>query len=55
MTAQGLVGNIMFVSKGSSQVLMLTDSRRAVGALVQRSREPGFIGIVEGYTEKPAT
>ncbi|NMB41730.1 MAG: rod shape-determining protein MreC [Firmicutes bacterium] len=52
VTAQGLVGNIMFVSKGSSQVLMLTDSRRAVGALVQRSREPGFIGIVEGYTEK---
>jgi rod shape-determining protein MreC len=52
VTSQGLVGNILFVSRNSSQVLMLTDSRRAVSALVQRSREPGFIGIVEGYPEK---
>ena len=52
VTSQGLVGNVMFVSKDSSQVMMLTDSRRAVGALVQRSREPGFIGVVEGYPEK---
>lgn len=52
VTAEGLVGNIIFVSRNSSQVLMLTDSRRAVSALVQRSREPGFIGIVEGYPEK---
>lgn len=52
VTAEGLVGSVMFVSRNSSQVLMLTDSRRAVSALVQRSREPGFIGIVEGYPEK---
>lgn len=52
VTSRGLVGNIYFVSKNSSQVLMLTDSRRAVSALVQRSREPGSIGIIEGYPEK---
>ncbi|MGI6319294.1 MAG: rod shape-determining protein MreC [Firmicutes bacterium] len=52
VTSQGLVGSIYYASKNSSQVLMLTDSRRAVSALVQRSREPGSIGIVEGYPEK---
>lgn len=52
VTTQGLVGNIFFVSQNSSRVLLLTDSRRAVSALVQRSREPGFVGIVEGYPEK---
>jgi len=52
VTSQGLVGNVLFVSRNSSQVLMLTDSRRAVSALVQRSREPGFVGIVEGYPER---
>lgn len=51
VTAEGLVGSVMLVSRNSSQVLMLTDSRRAVSALVQRSREPGFIGIVEGYAQ----
>jgi rod shape-determining protein MreC len=52
VTSQGLVGSIYYVSKNSSQVLMLTDSRRAVSALVQRSRDPGSIGIIEGYPEK---
>lgn len=52
VTAQGLVGNIFLVSQHSSRVLMLTDSRLAVSALVQRSREPGFVGIIEGYPEK---
>jgi rod shape-determining protein MreC len=52
VTSEGLVGSVFFVSKNSSRVLMLTDSRRAVSALVQRSREPGFIGIIEGYPEK---
>jgi rod shape-determining protein MreC len=52
VTSQGLVGSVYFVSQNSSQVLMLTDSRRAVSALVQRSREPGSIGIVEGYPQK---
>ncbi len=52
VTNQGLVGNIFFISRNSSRVLLLTDSRRAVSALIQRSREPGFVGIIEGYPEK---
>ena len=48
VTPEGLVGNILNVSPSSSQVLLLTDSRRAVSAIVMRSREPGDIGIVEG-------
>lgn len=52
VTSQGLVGNVFIVSQNSSRVLMLTDSRLAVSALVQRSREPGFVGIIEGYPEK---
>lgn len=48
ITSQGLVGNILKVSRTSSRVLLLTDSRRAVSALVMRSREPGDVGIVEG-------
>ncbi len=51
VTSEGLVGNIYFVSRNSSKVLLLTDSRRAVSALVQRSREPGTVGIVEGFPE----
>lgn len=51
ITSQGLVGNILTVSKSSSRVLLLTDTRRAVSALVVRSREPGNIGIVEGFSE----
>ena len=52
VTSEGLVGNVFFVSQNSCRVLMLTDSRRAVSALVQRSREPGSVGIIEGYPEK---
>ncbi len=51
LTSEGLVGNIYFVSRNASKVLLLTDSRRAVSSLVQRSREPGTVGIVEGYPE----
>ncbi len=50
ITSQGLIGNILKVSRNSSQVLLLTDSRRAVSALVARSREPGTIGVVEGFS-----
>jgi rod shape-determining protein MreC len=48
ITSEGLVGNIQRVTPASSQVLLLTDSRRAVSAMVMRSREPGDIGIMEG-------
>ncbi len=52
VTAEGLVGNVFQVSRNSSRVLLLTDSRRAVSILVQRSRDPGTAGIVEGYPEE---
>jgi rod shape-determining protein MreC len=47
VTSEGLVGSIYSVSHISSQVLLLTDSRPAVSAFVQRSREPGQVGVVE--------
>lgn len=52
VTSDGLVGNVAKVSRNSAQVLLLTDSRRAVSALIQRTREPGTVGIVEGYPEE---
>jgi len=52
VTAEGLVGNVFQVSRNTSKVLLLTDSRRAVSILVQRSRDPGTAGIVEGYPEE---
>lgn len=52
ITSEGLVGNVAKVSRNSAQVLLLTDSRRAVSALIQRTREPGAVGIVEGYPEE---
>ncbi len=53
ITYQGLVGMISSVSPHSSQVILLTDPRLAVSAIVQRSREAGVIGIVESYPKSP--
>lgn len=53
VTSEGLVGNVLSVSPIASQVLLLTDARRAVSAIVQRSREPGEVGIVENAPEIP--
>lgn len=53
VTGNGLVGNVEAVSPLSSQVLLLTDPKRAVGSLVQRSREPGFVGIVDSDPHRP--
>lgn len=53
VTSEGLVGNVLAVSPISSQVLLLTDARRAVSALVQRSREPGQVGVVENDPANP--
>jgi rod shape-determining protein MreC len=43
VTNQGLVGSIFTVAPNSSQVLLLTDPRRGVSAMVQRSRDPGVV------------
>ncbi len=53
ITGQGLVGMISSVSPHSSQVILLTDPRLAVSAIVQRSREAGVVGIVESYPKSP--
>jgi rod shape-determining protein MreC len=53
VTSDGLVGSILSVTPVSAQVLLLTDSRRAVSALVQRSRDPGEVGIVESAPGRP--
>lgn len=49
----GLVGNVISVSRNSSKVLLLTDSRRAVSGVVRDSRDSGVIGFVEGSVEQP--
>ncbi len=49
----GLVGSIISVSRNSSKVLLLTDSRRAVSGVVRDSRDSGVIGFVEGSVEQP--
>ncbi len=53
VTNQGLVGSIFTVAPNSSQVLLLTDPRRGVSAIVQRSRDPGVVssGTVEGSAD----
>jgi len=53
VTGDGLVGSVLSVSPVSAQVLLLTDSRRAVSALVQRSRDPGGVGVVESAPGRP--
>ena len=45
LTPEGLVGRTIFVSQDTCEVLLITDPRSGVGALVQENRAPG---IVEG-------
>ncbi|NLP36886.1 MAG: rod shape-determining protein MreC [Firmicutes bacterium] len=57
ITTDGLIGNILAVTPTTAQVLLLTDSRRgvAVAAMVQRSREPGEVGVVENDPQEPGS
>lgn len=44
---EGLVGRVVAVSKETAEVLLITDPRSGVGAMVQESRVPGIVeGIV---------
>ncbi len=52
-TDRGLVGMISSVSPNSGQVLLLTDPRLQVSAMIQRTRDPVTAGIVESYAEDP--
>lgn len=49
LTGRGLVGRVIEVAPRSSQVLLLTDARSAVAALIQRSRATGIVkGQLDG-------
>jgi len=45
LTPCGLVGRVMAVSNNAAEVLLITDPRSGVGALIQENRVPG---VVEG-------
>jgi len=45
VTADGVVGRVIEVTSGAARVLLIADSRSAVGVLVQRSRD---LAVVEG-------
>ncbi|ABO51057.1 rod shape-determining protein MreC [Desulforamulus reducens MI-1] len=47
VTPLGLIGRIVGVSKNTSQLMLITDPRSGVGAMVQESRIPG---VLEGTT-----
>ena len=55
ITDRGLVGMISTVSPNSSQVLLITDPRLPVSAVVQRTRDPVTDGIVESFTKDSAS
>ena len=45
VSAEGLVGRVLTVTPSTSQVLLISDTRSAVGVILQQSREAG---VVEG-------
>ncbi len=49
LAAQGLVGQVLEVSKNSAKVVLITDQRSGVAALIQSTRVPGVVeGSIEG-------
>ncbi|MBN2404397.1 MAG: rod shape-determining protein MreC [Coriobacteriia bacterium] len=49
LAAQGLVGQVLEVSKNSAKVVLITDQRSGVAALIQSTRIPGVVeGSIEG-------
>ena len=51
ISPHGLVGMVSNVSRDTCQVILLTDPRLPASAMVQRSRDPGTMGIIEDYIE----
>jgi rod shape-determining protein MreC len=43
VAADGLVGRVLTTTASTTQVLLVTDARSAVGAVLQRSREAGVV------------
>lgn len=54
LSADGLVGKTIAVTRGESRVLLLLDPNCKVGALLKGSRETGVVsGMDEGFTTRP--
>ncbi|HHX73607.1 MAG TPA: rod shape-determining protein MreC [Firmicutes bacterium] len=53
ITTDGLIGSVFSVSPTTAQVQLLTDPRRSVSAIIQRSRETGAVGTVESDPQSP--
>ncbi|NLN06693.1 MAG: rod shape-determining protein MreC [Firmicutes bacterium] len=53
ITTDGLIGSVLSVSPTAAQVQLLTDPRRSVSAIIQRSRETGAVGTVESDPQSP--
>jgi len=51
VTPDGLTGMISSVSARSSQAILITNPRFAASAMVQRSRDSGSLGIIEGQAD----
>ena len=49
---QGLIGRITSVSSNTAEILLITDPRSGVGALVQESRAPGMVKGEASYPGK---
>lgn len=48
LTPEGLVGRVVSVSASTCEVLLITDPRSGVGALVQDTRTPGIVEGIAG-------
>lgn len=52
ISPHGLVGMVSSVSDYSCRVILITDPRLPASAMVQRSRDSGITGIIDGYSEE---
>ncbi len=52
VTPQGLVGMVSSATRNTAEVILLTDPRLAVSAMVQQSRDPGITGISEAHPDQ---
>ena len=54
LSADGLIGKTISVTKGESRVLLLVDTNCKVSALLQDSRQPGIVaGVDEKFASQP--
>lgn len=54
VSADGLVGKVVAVTKGESRVLLMLDPSCKVSAMLQDSREPGVVsGVEDAFLKEP--